>query len=143
MTPVSLVRVSVAEGDGILCRRIADTSAMALTFTHSMYGGDVTEFFVPGDGNALTRTGILTGNAAAAEYYAWDGAVREIDGRYEIIVPDREFASLAVRVDDIGNHRLTIDGETYPLASMVDGSSQVWLSITTRPLITQLFGARC
>jgi len=143
MAPVSLVHVEGPDGASLVCRRVANTTTIALTFTHSMYGGDVTEMFAPAAGDGLTRTTILADNAAAAEYYAWDGAVREVDGRYEVLVPDQVFGQLAVRVDRIGNHRLAIDGETYSLVSMVDGSARVWLRIVTRPLLTQVFWARC
>lgn len=143
MTPVSLVYVEVPEGTQIVCERVTNTTTIALTFTHSMYGGDVTEFYAPADGDGMRRTGIVTDYAAAAEYYARDGAVREVDGQYEVIVPEQVFESLPVRVDEIGNHRLAIDEDTWPLVAMVDGSTRVRLGTMTRPLLTQLFGSRC
>ncbi len=143
MSPVALVRVTSENGVAILCERVSRSSRIALTFTHSMYGGNVTETFTPGDRNTIERTSIVTDNAAAAEYYAWDGAVRENDGQYEVIVPDQVFGALPIRVDDIGNHQLAIDEETYSLVGMVEGSTRVWLGITTRPLLTRVLGSRC
>ena len=143
MAPVSLVYIEGPDGASLVCGRVSNSTTIALTFTHSMYGGDVTEFYLVADGDGLIRTMILTDNAAAAEYYAWDGAVREVDDRFEVIVPDQLFGPLAVRVDAIGNHRLGIDGKLFSLAEIVDGSARVWLRIVTRPLLTQVFGARC
>ena len=91
----------------------------------------------------MRRTLIVTANAAAAEYYAWDGAVRRTADGYEVIAPPLEVGSLSVRVDQVGNHRLTVDGTVYPLAEMVEGSAQVWLDMASRPLVTQVFGTRC
>ncbi len=86
---------------------------------------------------------ILTDNAAAAEYYAWDGQVRPSGDRFEVIVPDQEFSSLSIRVGQIGDHRLTINGATVDLAAMVAESEGVRLSLVTRPLATQLLGLGC
>jgi hypothetical protein len=143
MMPVTLVTVTVGDGRAIVCERVDRESSIALTFTHSMYGGDVTEFYEPGPDGRLVRAQILTGNAAAAEYYAWDGAIRESGERYEVVVPDQAFGSLAIMADAIGHHRLDVDGTEYGLAVMVDGPSPVELALVTRPLFTQVFGGRC
>lgn len=143
MTPVTVMTATGETGGVIACERVDRDATIALTFTHSMYGGDVTETYQPSDAGQLLRTSILTDNAAAAEYYAWDGAVEQNGGGFEVAVPDREFASIAVRVDRIGNHRLAIDQGTWFLASMVDGSERVRLSLATRPLVMQALGAGC
>ncbi|MDQ3654781.1 MAG: DUF1850 domain-containing protein [Chloroflexota bacterium] len=143
MMPVTLVTVTGEDGEAIVCGRVDRESSIALTFTHSMYGGDVTETFQPVSPSTLLRTGILTDNAAAAEYYAWDGQVRPSGDRFEVIVPDQEFSSLSIRVGQIGDHRLTINGATVDLAAMVAESEGVRLSLVTRPLATQLLGLGC
>ncbi len=143
MTPVTLVSVT---GDGdraMVCERVGRESTIALTFTHSMYGGDVTETYVPGDNGRLLRTSILTANAAAAEYYAWDGAVARTGDRFEVMISDEAFPSIPVRVDQIGKHRMTIDGATVDLAAMVHGSEGVRLALVTRPLVTWMLGMGC
>ncbi len=143
MTPVTAVTVTAEDGQAIVCMRVDRESTIALTFTHSMYGGDVTETYRLTDSATLLRTSILTGNAAAAEYYAWNGAVRVHGERFEVVVPDQEFTALPVRVDQIGQHRLTVDETSGDLAAMVDGSEGVRLSLVTRPLVTQLLGIGC
>lgn len=143
LAPVRLVRVADGDGRTLACARTGRDATITLAFTHSMYGGDVREMYRPGAGDTLRRTGIVTDNAAAAEYYAWDGQVRERDGRYEVIVPEATFATLPFRIDHIGNHRLEVDGQAWNLAAMVEEPTQAWLSVVTRPLLTQVFGTRC
>ncbi len=143
MTPVTLVTVTGEAGETIVCERVDQESSISLIFTHSMYGGEVTETFQPVSPSALLRTSILTDNAAAAEYYAWDGQVRPSGERFEVIMPDQEFSSLPIQVDQIGAHRLTIDDATVDMAAMVDGSEGVRLSLVTRPLVTQLLEMGC
>ncbi len=143
MTPVTLVSVGNEAGQGMVCERVNRESTIALTFTHSMYGGDVAETYRPTPTGHLLRTSIVTGNAAAAEYYAWDGAVvRTADG-FEVVVPDQEFDAIPIRVDQIGKHRLTIDGTSVDLAAMVDDSEGVRLALVTRPLAMQVLGLGC
>ena len=141
-TPAMLVRVRLEDGSTLVCRRVSPASTIAITFTHSLYGGHVTETYVPG-GGALVRSSIVTANAAAAEYYAWDGAVRATDDGYEVVAPPLAVDALPIRVDQVGDHRLTVDETVFPLAAMVDGSVQVWLDLVSRPLISQMWGTRC
>ena len=143
MTPVMLVAVTAEDDRAMVCERIGRDSTIALTFTHSMYGGDVTETYQPTVSGTLLRASVVTDNAAAAEYYAWDGRVEPVGERFEVVVPDRAFAAIPVRVDQIGAHRLTIDGQTLDLAAMVDGSEGVRLALVTRPLATQVLGMGC
>lgn len=143
MTPVTLVAVTGEADHTMVCERVARDSTIALTFTHSMYGGDVTETYRPTGSATLLRTSILTDNAAAAEYYAWDGAVARTGERFEVMVSDQEFDAIPVRVDQIGKHRVTIDGDMFDLAAMVDGSAGVRLALVTRPLATQVLGMGC
>ncbi len=143
LTPVTLVAVTGERDRSMVCARAVRNSTITLTFTHSMYGGDVIETFQPTGAGTLLRTSILADQAAAAEYYAWDGQVEPIGERFEVVVPDQEFAALPVRVDQIGAHRLTIDGWRVDLATMVDGSEGVRLALVTRPLATHLLGMGC
>jgi len=140
--PVTLVRVADRHGTVLLCARTPASSPLTLTFTHSMYGGDVSETYVASGGD-LRRTGIQTDNAAAAEYYARDGAVGAVDGGYQLLVPEVTVPMLPFVIDDIGRHRLIMEGATWDLAGMVDGPTPARLSVVSRPLVTQVFGTRC
>jgi hypothetical protein len=143
LTPVTIMQAITAEGEPLVCARVHPDTSMVLTYTHSMFGGKVWETYRLGDDDALRRTRMMAERAAAAEYYAWDGAVAAVDDGYEVLVPEQEFDALAIRVDQIGNHRLEIGGESYDLASMVDGSARVWLEITSQPLLAQVLGTGC
>lgn len=142
LTPITLVVVSGEHGP-IACARTTVASEITLTFTHSMYGGDVSESFRRGENGTLDRTAILTDNAAAAEYYAWTGEVRTVGDRFEVVAPPASFTVLPFRIDHIGNHRLTVDGRTWHLAEGIEGTEAAVLALESRPLVTQLAGTRC
>jgi hypothetical protein len=102
---------------------------VTLTFTHSMYGGDVSETYAATLDGTLARRRIVTGNAAAAEYYATDGRVARADAGYEVIAPPFATRELVIRVDARGDHRLSIGGETTMLAALLDAPTQVRIAL--------------
>lgn len=132
-TSVTAVRVVRTEDRSVVaCHRVAPGTRVDLTFTHSMYGGDVTESWrVAGD--LLERVDILTDNAAAAEYYAWDGRVEHAGDRFRVVTAPLQEPALVVRVDRIGQHRLMIGEETLDLVSIIDGSAQVRIEPVSAP----------
>lgn len=135
LAPVTLVRVVTGEGEVLACRRVAPGDPVTLAFTHSMYGGEVRETWRV-DGARLARAGIETDNAAAAEYYATDGAVARTQRGFAVIAPPLAVARLPVRIDAIGDHRLRVGGEEIALARRVDGSVAATLSVARAPWVT-------
>jgi hypothetical protein len=135
--PVPVLRVVTADGAVLTCRAMGRGDTATLVFTHSMYGGEVRETWRV-DGDALARERIVTENAAAAEYYATDGATRRVAGGYEVIAPPLRAEALPFRIDDIGDHRLRLGGDEIALAEMVDGSAGATMSAAQVPLIARL-----
>jgi hypothetical protein len=140
--PVTIVRVESGDGEPITCRQLASGETIGVSFTHSMYGGLVTETWQATE-STLVRVRMVTENAAAAEYYAWDGRIEPVTDGYEVIAPPAQITELRVMVDDIGNHHLHIGSHTWPLASLLDTPVPVAISIEQRPLATWLFHRSC
>lgn len=138
--PVQVLTVDTRDGDPLICRRMGRGDTVTLVFTHSMYGGEVRETWRV-DGDALARERIVTDNAAAAEYYATDGAVRRVSGGYEVISTPVRADALPFRIDEIGNHRLRFDGVEIPLAERVDGSAGATIAASQVPLIARIVNA--
>lgn len=141
-----LIRVSVVyvtAGDRhIVCEQVEDGTPVILTFTHSMYGGFVRETYRT-NRDSLTRTGIVTENAAAAEYYAWYGEVKSTTDGYEVVAPEVEMGELPVIVDQIGRHRLQIGDRTIDLAALLPETTSIVISVQQRPLLFQMFNSQC
>jgi hypothetical protein len=135
--PVQVLTVHTIDGDSLACRRVGRGDTVTLVFTHSMYGGEVRETWRV-DGDTLARERIVTDNAAAAEYYATDGAVRRVSGGYEVISPPLRADALPFRIDEIGDHRLRFDGTEIPLAERVDRSAGATIMASQVPLIARL-----
>lgn len=128
LSPGQMIAVTTRDGDALVCHPIGRDSSVTLVFTHSMYGGDVRETYVA-EGDRLRRTSITTANAAAAEYYATDGRISRIDDGYLLLLPEQTFDHLIFRIDDIGKHRLLIDGELVALTDGSGGSRQARLDV--------------
>lgn len=135
LQPVSALRVMTGEGELLLCARLGDGETVALSFTHSMYGGFVRETYVVDDEGRLVRQRIVTENAAAAEYYATDGRVREMPDGYEVVAGPFATDELVIRVDGIGNHRLTAGASSWPLFEIFGEPVQVRISGDRTPRI--------
>jgi hypothetical protein len=133
--PVLLLMIVVtAGGERVLCTRVETTTPITLSFTHSMFGGFVDEHYVLGQDGTLVRQAIVTGNAAAAEYYATDGRTREVANGYEIIASPFATDGLTLRVDARGDHRLIVGTTVFPLYEQLGQSTQVRLEgERTRP----------
>ena len=114
---------------------------VTLVYTHSMYGGDVHERFVP-SGRSLRRVEMTTANPAAAEYYASTVSVTEVDGRYRVDVPPADYDEIVVRVADIGHHRLIVGDETFDLLALTGQAHRVRLDVVQKNWRTRWFVRR-
>ncbi|CAA9579810.1 MAG: hypothetical protein AVDCRST_MAG59-4580 [uncultured Thermomicrobiales bacterium] len=141
-TPMPMVVATDLEADGVLlCRPGRD--GMTLAYDHSMYGGEVREEFVGGDGGRLRRVTMTTANAAAAEYYAFDAGVERVGERFRIDVPAQEFAEVVVRVDRVGTHRLVVGERVVDLVPATGSSRRVSLGVRSVPLLARLMPGGC
>ncbi len=134
LQPVTVVTMTTDEDSVLACRRMAPGATVTLAFTHSMYGGEVRETWRV-DGSMLERVRIETDNAAAAEYYAFDGRVEWTESGFEVIVSPLTVEALPVRVDQIGQHRLRFGADEVSLSDRVDGSVGATMSLTRMALI--------
>jgi hypothetical protein len=137
LQPVGVLRVATASGDALACRAMGRDDRVTLVFTHSMYGGEVRETWRV-DGDALARVGIETDTAAAAEYYATDGAVERTGSGFAVIAPPLRLAELPFRIDGIGDHRLRFADAEIALAERVDGSMGATMSARQVPLLARI-----
>lgn len=143
LQPVTVLRVATGDDDAMLgCRRMDSASTVTLVFTHSMYGGEVREMW-RANGSTLVRAGFETDNAAAAEYYAYDGRVERTDSGFSVIAPPVTTSALTIRVDQVGDHRVRFDTEEISLADKVDGSVAATMSAEQVPLFAWLLGRGC
>lgn len=127
MQPVSLLRVETEMGELTLCTPVDAGSPVTLAFTHSMFGGFVRETYTI-EGDRLVRQQIVTENAAAAEYYATDGRIQRVPEGYEVLAGPFSTDELVVRVDAIGNHRLTAGETSWQLFEIFREPAQVRIS---------------
>lgn len=142
---VSVLRVVTLAGDVLACRVMGRDDRVTLVFTHSIYGGEVRETWRLAAGD-LARERIVADKAAAAEYYATDGATVRVEGGFEVVAAPLNVPELRFRVDQIGNHRLRFaDDEEIPMAEGVDGSAGAVMSVARVPLIVRIVdgGAGC
>lgn len=115
-------------GQSVLCQRLEPGEQFVLAFTNSMYGGDVRETFtVTGEGK-LRRGAMHTEHPAAADYYAFTVDVVRDGALYRIDVPAAEFATIAVRVDQVGAPRIIIAGREIDLLTSTGNQHRVVLS---------------
>ncbi|HYH11600.1 MAG TPA: DUF1850 domain-containing protein [Thermomicrobiales bacterium] len=135
--PVSVLRVVTTEGEVLACRAMGRDDRVTLVFTHSMYGGEVRETWRAEAGD-LARVRIVADRAAAAEYYATDGATRPVEGGFEVVAPPLRVPELRFRVDQIGNHRLRFGDEEIAVAENVGGSAGSTMSVARVPLILRV-----
>ncbi len=138
LTPVTVFRVMSPDRAIATCGAVRRGDTFILIFRNSMFGGDVRETFAVTDDLSLLRTDVITENAASAEYYAWDGQVVPVDGGFEVVVPPQAYASLTIRVDQVGRHRLRIGDREFALFSEIPGSAAARLYVAREPLISQI-----
>ena len=127
LQPVTWIRVITADGTLVACGRVDGDTPITLEFTHSMFGGFVREEYRVRPDGLLERQRMVTENAAAAEYYATDGAIRQTSEGYEVLASPFVTDRLVIRVDARGQHRLTIGGVTHPLYDQLRASTAVTL----------------
>lgn len=135
LQPALWLQATTADGTRLACARVSDTTSIALTFTHSMFGGFVTEHYRLGADGMLERQRIVTENAAAAEYYATDGRIRQAPDGYEVVAGPFATDELTIRVDGIGNHRLSAGASSWPLFDITGEPAQVRISGNRAPAI--------
>ena len=140
---LALVATDGDDGRVILCRPVREGDRVVLSYTHSMYGGDVREeYAATGDGR-LRRLSMTTANAAAADYYAYTEPVVRDGERFRVVVPPASFRELMVRVDRVGKPRLTVVAETFSLFAAIGDDHCLRLAIERRPLWQRLLGGGC
>jgi hypothetical protein len=106
------------DAGGPVIRRLAlGNGEFRLEFTHSMYGGWVSETYLTS--RELTRTGVRTQNPGAAEYYALYGNLRRLEGEWVVDVAPLQLARLPVRVDRTGRPALILAGQRVELLELV------------------------
>jgi hypothetical protein len=145
LTPAAPVFVAadVETGATVFCRSLPGSDQVALVFAHSMYGGDVREVYAAGRDGRLRRLEMTTANAAAAEYYAYDGAVTRVGDRFRVDVPPASYDELVVRVDRIGRHRLAWDGGEFDLLAAAGDRTPIALTVERPSLLDRLLGRGC
>ncbi len=129
LQPALTLAAITDDGTTLARARVTPGTMITLTFTHSMYGGDVREIYQVDRDGTLVRQRVVADRAAAAEYYAWDGSVVAMDDGYEVIGPPFETDELVIRVDARGGHRLTVGDRTWRLADAVAAPTQVRISV--------------
>lgn len=130
-TGSSSLHVRTADGEGLWCVDANTGTEVQLQFTHSMYGGFVRETWRITPDSQLERLSFVTQNAAAAEYYAADGSSYRSDNVYVVPGSSLQRAELVIRVNDRGNHQLTVGGVQIDMAGELQQSTQV--RITAQP----------
>lgn len=131
-TPSRSVMVHTDSGALVWCTGIATDDLMQLQFTHSMFGGYVREQWRITPDNRFERVRMVTENAASAEYYATDGSSYRADDGY--VVPGEPLVrtTLVVRVNQRGNHVVTVGDQQANLADLLPQSTQVHISVAPR-----------
>ena len=124
-----VLSATTLHGGTLVCERVRPGSTVTLGFTHSMYGGDVRETYRVTPDGTLERLRMVTGRAAAAEYYATDGQVLTTGDGYEVIAPPFATRELFVRVDARGDHWLTVGPASFRLTEWVTEPTQVRIGV--------------
>ncbi len=143
LMPGPVVTVTTDAGDRIVCRPVAEGRTFALVFTHSMYGGEVRETFAIAD-KGLIRTAVTTENAAAAEYYAYDGRVEPALDGFRVTVPPLQLDELVIQLDRIGQQRLRFEDTEIVLTEPGTEPTRAILDVTSMPMIARfVHGSTC
>ena len=130
-SPQQILQARGESGEVIACAVVNDGDVVQLQFTHSMFGGYVRERWQVTPDGRLNRVRFVTENAAAAEYYATDGSSYEADDGFVVPGDPLQQPELVIRVNNRGNHILTVNDAEWHLAEITQGSTQVRISIDT------------
>ncbi|MGH2562181.1 MAG: hypothetical protein ACRDJH_24235 [Thermomicrobiales bacterium] len=142
----SIPRVTVVTATDLTTGRVilcAPAQPITLLFTHSMYGGDVEETFVPRPDGRITRIEMTTANEAAAEYYAYTAPVIRDGDRFRLDIPPAAFEEVIVRVDAVGRHRLKVAGTEIDLLEATGDKHRVKLDSANVTIVDRLTGHGC
>jgi hypothetical protein len=137
--PAPVLRVTSDSGAIDICLPAGTGDPVILTFTNSMYGGEVREQFEVTN-EQLVRTRFVTENAASAEYYSWNTAIEVTDDGFEVMVPPESFAVVPVLVDTIGDYRLIVGNREFALSRLVTEPESTRIEVKTMPLVGRVFG---
>jgi len=143
MPTTALAVTDRTEGGLVLCLVPRRHEAFTLSFTHSMFGGDVRETYSITSDARLQRQEITTANLAAAEYYAYTAGVSRAGARYRLDLPVAMFDRLNVLVDAAGQHRLSSGSKSFDLLVATGNGHQVELQARSLSLLTRLFTDGC
>jgi hypothetical protein len=118
------------EGDGLAAvLPLEPAGTFTLHFTHSMYGGLVSERYevtnVPAP--RLRRLDVRTTNGGAAEYYARYGNFRQDAGQWVLDLPPLSLTSLRLRVDQTGRPELQTGARRTELMGLIPDGEVVEL----------------
>lgn len=123
------LHVRTATGDVVWCSPVNQNDVVQVQFTHSMFGGYVREQWNITPNNQLQRARFLTENAAAAEYYATDGTSFRADDGFVVPGDPLVQSELTVRVNNRGDHVLSVGGQSVRLADQLPQNTQVRITI--------------
>jgi hypothetical protein len=100
---------------------------LTFEFTHSIYGGRVTEDYRLTNG--LRRMAVRTQTAGAADYYGHYGNVRRAEDGWIVDVAALDLDRLVIRVDDVGQPVLDVAGNRLALLELVPVGHRVELRL--------------
>jgi len=142
LAPGPVVTLTTGSGERIFCRSVAVSEPFALVFQHSVYGGEVREELKV-QADRLLRTGMTTENAAAAEYYAYDGRVLPDADGFRVVVAPLPLDTLPVVLDRVGQHRLRFTDTEVAVTNPGDDPIRATLAVASSPLIARTLMAGC
>jgi len=128
-SPTQSLQVHTDSGALVWCTAVSSNDTVQLQFTHSMFGGYVREQWRVTPGGELQRVRFVTENAAAAEYYATDGTSYQATDGYVVPGEPLQQSVLVVRVNQRGNHYLSVGDTSVHLAGLVSQSTQVRIAV--------------
>ncbi len=130
--PAQSVQVHTDTGELVWCAPVSRNDEMQVQFTHSMFGGYVREQWRITPDHRFDRLRMVTENAAAAEYYATDGTSYRADDGFEVPGEPLVRSSLVIRVNQRGNHVLSVGDNVVHLADILPRSTQVHISVAAQ-----------
>ncbi|OGO41677.1 MAG: hypothetical protein A2Z04_04340 [Chloroflexi bacterium RBG_16_57_9] len=124
--PAPAVEVRTADGRVLARWPLVEGQMLALTFTHSMYGGDVREVYRVDAQRDLTLVEV-TARQAALDYYALP--VSTGTGEYRTATIERPLGAIWVRADRIGQPRLAYGDRRISLVEAAGDGVAVYVGV--------------